>query len=53
VDAVKLRYRSRPVPCALRDDVLELSEPVAGAAPGQQACFLQGDVVIGYATIRR
>ncbi len=30
---------------------LELAEPVAGAAPGQLACLLAGDVVVGYATI--
>jgi tRNA-specific 2-thiouridylase len=51
VDAVKLRYRSRPVPCRLRGNEIELAEPVDGAAPGQVACFLRGDVVVGYATI--
>jgi tRNA-specific 2-thiouridylase len=60
VDAVKLRYRSRPVACRVADDVgpglhprlqLELAEPVDGAAPGQTACLLRGDVVVGYGTI--
>jgi tRNA-specific 2-thiouridylase len=51
VDAVKLRYRARPIPCELRGDTVHLAEPIAGAAPGQQACFLEGDVVVGYATI--
>jgi len=51
VEAVKLRYRSRAVECALRDDVVELAEPVDGAAPGQTAAFLRGDVVLGTATI--
>lgn len=51
VDAVKLRYRSKPVACRLRGTEIELREPVDGAAPGQVACFLHGDVVVGYATI--
>ena len=53
VDRVKLRYRSRPLPCTLRDGVVELREPAHGAAPGQVACFLDGDVVVGCATIAR
>lgn len=53
VDRVKLRYRSRPLPCTLRDGVVELHEPVHGAAPGQVACLLDGDVVVGCATIDR
>jgi tRNA-specific 2-thiouridylase len=60
VDRVKLRYRSRPVPCRVAGDAaagphrrldLELGEPVDGAAPGQTACLLRGDVVVGWATI--
>jgi tRNA-uridine 2-sulfurtransferase len=60
VDRVKLRYRSRPVPCRLngapgagthRQLHLELGEDVDGAAPGQTACLLSGDVVVGWATI--
>lgn len=53
VDRVKLRYRSRSLPCTLRDGALELHEPVHGAAPGQVACLLDGDVVVGCATIER
>ena len=30
---------------------LELDEPFHGAAPGQVACLLRGDVVVGWATI--
>jgi len=52
VEAVKLRYRSPAVPCALDGDVLRLGEPFAGAAPGQVAVLLQGDVVVGSGTIR-
>ena len=59
VDAVKLRYRSRAVPCRVAGDPaagthkrleLELGDPVDGAAPGQTACLLRGDVVVGYGT---
>jgi tRNA-specific 2-thiouridylase len=62
VDRVKLRYRSKPVPCrvsgaaeagAHRRLELELGEAVDGAAPGQVACLLSGDVVVGWATIAR
>jgi tRNA-uridine 2-sulfurtransferase len=60
VDAVKLRYRSRPIACRVAGDLpagthkrleLELADPVDGAAPGQTACLLRGDVVVGYGTI--
>jgi tRNA-uridine 2-sulfurtransferase len=60
VDQVKLRYRSAPVPCRVagaaasgshRALELELGEDVDGAAPGQVACLLRGDVVVGWATI--
>jgi tRNA-specific 2-thiouridylase len=62
VDAVKLRYRSRPIACRVEDDPapgthprlrLTLADPVDGAAPGQTACLLRGDVVVGYGTIAR
>jgi tRNA-specific 2-thiouridylase len=60
VDAVRLRYRSRPVACRVAGDIgpgahprlaLELADPVDGAAPGQTACLLSGDVVVGWGTI--
>ena len=55
VDRVKLRYRSRAVPCRVAGDgpdlELELLEPVDGAAPGQSACLLRGDAIVGWATI--
>jgi tRNA-specific 2-thiouridylase len=53
VDAVKLRYRTREVPCHVRDGQVELLEPFEGVAPGQSAVFLRGDVVVGCATISR
>jgi tRNA-specific 2-thiouridylase len=61
VDAVKLRYRSAPVPVRVEGSpgpgrhrrlTLELGHPVEGVAPGQVACLLRGDDVVGVATIR-
>jgi tRNA-specific 2-thiouridylase len=60
VDRVKLRYRSEPIPCSLVDApapgshatlVVQLHDPVYGAAPGQTACLLEGERVLGYGTI--
>ena len=58
VDRAKLRYRSRPLPCRLAGGpgahgrlTLELDEPVDGAAPGQTACLMDGDLVVGHGTI--
>jgi tRNA-specific 2-thiouridylase len=60
VDQVRLRYHSVPIPCRLDGDPaagahrslrLELAADVDGAAPGQTACLLRGDVVVGWATI--
>ena len=51
VDAVKLRYRAPAVACTLEGETLSLAEPVHGVAPGQIACLLHGDVVVGCATI--
>jgi tRNA-specific 2-thiouridylase len=61
VDRVKLRYRSAPIPCRVaapaargRHDRLdlELGGEVHGVAPGQTACLLRRDEVVGSATIR-
>jgi tRNA-uridine 2-sulfurtransferase len=30
---------------------VELAEPVDGAAPGQVACLMDGDLVVGHGTI--
>ena len=56
VDRVKLRYRTAPLGCraeAGEDGTLRLAldEPVDGAAPGQIACLLRGDVVVGHGVI--
>jgi tRNA-specific 2-thiouridylase len=60
VDRVKLRYRSQPVGCRVAGDepagrhrrlTLELHQPALGVAPGQTACLMRGESVIGFATI--
>jgi tRNA-specific 2-thiouridylase len=62
VDRVKLRYRSRPLPARVLGDPaagphrgleVSLSEPVDGAAPGQLACLMDGELVVGWGTITR
>ena len=61
VDRVKLRYRSPAVGCRVEGDPpagrhrrlgLAFDEPVEGVAPGQLACLMRGDAVVGFATIR-
>src|SRR5947208_3937594 len=60
VDGVKLRYHSRALPARVagtppagehRRLELELDEPADGAAPGQTACLMAGDAIVGHATI--
>jgi tRNA-uridine 2-sulfurtransferase len=62
VDRVKLRYRSRPLRARVSGDLpagrhsrlaLELAEPMLGAAPGQLACLMDGELVVGWGTIDR
>jgi tRNA-specific 2-thiouridylase len=62
VDRVKLRYRSRPLSARLIGDppagrhralAIALDEPVDGAAPGQLACLMDGELVVGWGTITR
>ena len=62
VNRVKLRYRSRPLRGRLTDDLepgrhakarLELTDAALGPAPGQLACLLDGELVVGWATIAR
>ena len=62
VDRVKLRYRSKPLAAVLGTQArpgehasltVELAEPVYGAAPGQLACLMDDDVIVGYGTIAR
>lgn len=59
VDRVRLRYHAKPLACELArvpagehpELELELCEPALGVAPGQTACLMSGDVVVGRATI--
>ena len=62
VDAVKLRYRSAPAPARLLGSpaagrhaaaTIELEDEVYGAAPGQLACLMDGELVVGWGTITR
>jgi tRNA-specific 2-thiouridylase len=62
VDRVKLRYRSRPLGARLLGEPgagrhrwleLELVEEADVAAPGQLACLMDGELVVGYGTITR
>ena len=62
VDRVKLRYRSKPLRARVSGEPsaghhrtlsLELAEPVSGAAPGQLACLMDGELVVGWGTIVR
>jgi tRNA-specific 2-thiouridylase len=62
VDRVKLRYRSRPLAATVAGDpaagrhrelTVDLAEPFDGSAPGQLACLMDGDLVVGWGTITR
>jgi tRNA-specific 2-thiouridylase len=60
VDRVKLRYRSRPLAGCVAEQLapgrhprltLELDEPADGVAPGQTACLMHGDRIVGWGVI--
>jgi len=59
VDAVRLRYRSHPVPAMLTatgtghhaELQVRLGEDFAGISPGQTAVLLRGEAIVGYGTI--
>ena len=55
VDRVKLRYRSNAIGCRISREgeqvAIELHDDVHGVAPGQTACFMEGERVLGYGTI--
>ncbi|HEY1777832.1 MAG TPA: tRNA 2-thiouridine(34) synthase MnmA [Solirubrobacteraceae bacterium] len=54
-DRVRLRYRQRPLACRATQTptglALELAEAAYGVAPGQLACLMDGDLIVGHATI--
>jgi tRNA-uridine 2-sulfurtransferase len=59
VDAVRLRYRSEPVPAAISATdtgshaklEIALGEDFAGVSPGQTAVLLAGEAIVGHGTI--
>lgn len=60
IDSVKLRYRSDPVACKLPPGLpagryprieIMLNKPFMAAAPGQVACLMSGDRVVGHGLI--
>jgi tRNA-specific 2-thiouridylase len=60
VDRVRVRYRSRALACSVQPDlaaghhehaVVALHETTSRPAPGQQACLMAGELVVGHATI--
>jgi tRNA-specific 2-thiouridylase len=55
VDSARLRYRAEPIPCRLVELSerleLELGRPATAVAPGQLACLMRGDCVVGEGTI--
>jgi tRNA U34 2-thiouridine synthase MnmA/TrmU len=62
VDRVKLRYRSQPIAAQVEGALeagsharleLELEHPADAAAPGQLACLMDGELVVGWGTIDR
>ncbi len=61
VDRVKLRYRAEPVPCRVEgepaagehpDLTIALAESVERPAPGQTACLMEGERVLGAGIVR-
>jgi tRNA-specific 2-thiouridylase len=62
VDSVRLRYRSPVTRCLLEGRLVagrheharvRLDEPFAGVAPGQTACLMRGELLVGWGTIDR
>ena len=56
VEIVRLRYHAEPLACRVnvQDDgtlQLELDRPANGVAPGQLACLMREDRVVGEGTI--
>jgi tRNA-specific 2-thiouridylase len=51
VDSVRLRYHAAPIPCQVAGRPpaldLELASAANGVAPGQTACLMSGDRVVG------
>ncbi len=56
-DRVRLRHHQAPLECTAREVEggleLTLAVPAYGAAPGQLACLMDGELIVGHATIVR
>jgi tRNA-specific 2-thiouridylase len=56
-DRVRLRYRQQPLACSAnsteRGLELALEAAAYGVAPGQLACLMDGELIVGHATIAR
>ncbi len=54
-DSVRLRYGAARVPCSVAAEParvrIDLEREVAAPAPGQTACLMDGDLVVGWGTI--
>ena len=51
--SVRLRYHAPAVPCKVADGTrIELEREVARPAPGQTACLMDGDLVVGWGTMQ-
>jgi tRNA-specific 2-thiouridylase len=55
VTSARVRYHSKPLECRVvgegHDLHLALAEPSTGPAPGQTAALMDGDLIVGHATI--
>jgi tRNA-specific 2-thiouridylase len=56
VQSVRLRYHASPLACTVSAQaegrlLVELAEPAQAIAPGQLACLMCADAVVGYGTI--
>ncbi len=55
VESVRLRYHAEPIACRVEQEggrvELELERPALGIAPGQLACLMSADRVVGQGTI--
>ncbi|MBP7732168.1 MAG: hypothetical protein KA140_00160 [Caldisericia bacterium] len=49
--SVVIRYHSRAIPCAIKDNKVTLAEPAFAPTPGQFAVFYAGDFVAGSSII--